>query len=893
MTDYLRPDPDEILKKITQDEHAHQQGKLKIFLGYAAGVGKTYAMLEAAHQRKMAGVDVVAGYIETHHRKDTDQLLNGLEIIPRREMEYRGTHLTELDADAVIRRHPQLVLIDELAHTNIPESRHQKRYQDIEDILDQGISVYTTLNIQHIETLNDIVKQITGVKIQETIPNRIIDRASELELIDLPPEELLERLKDGKVYIPEQAARAVEQFFRKGNLTALREISMRQVAERIDNQMLDYMENKSIQGPWPAKDRLLVAISSHPLSERLVRTTKKLADQLNAEWHAIYIETPERLQYSPFHTERVNKTIRLAEELGAVVVSVTSNSIPEAILDYAHKHNVTKIIAGKPIRPRWYESLRGSILDDIIRQSGNIDVLVMSDTTGPIKSPSIDYTFKEIGYKSYFLSSIIVALTTLISFPVQKFFHPTNLVMLYLAAVVIAALYLGRGPAILASILSVLAFDFFFIEPKLTFSVYDTQYFLTFFALLLVGLTISNLTSRATQQMEALQKRQAQTFALLALSRDLSNAVSMEQVLRVIIHHVISSIGKDVVILLPVINELQIVATSPEFTLDENELSVAAWAYKQKKPSGLGTDTLSAVPIRFQPLTTTRNILGIIGVIPFEGNKFSKPEQRLLLEGFTNIAALVIERTNLSDQARENQVLRESEKLKTAMLNSISHDLRSPLATITGALDSLLENEQQPEEKPLLNKDAKTELLLSASEETNRLNRLVGNFLDMTRLEGGALKLNREIIDFHDLISTAISHLRERINSYQVIVQVQENLYPTPLDFILLEQVFLNILDNAMKYSPVGSTILIDAISTDQELVVGISDQGEGIPAADLDRVFDKFFRSQNTKTPQGSGLGLSICKGIIEAHGGRIWAENQPQGGTVIRFSIPIHNQE
>ncbi len=527
-----------------------------------------------------------------------------------------------------------------MAHTNSHGSRHQKRYQDVEEILDHGINVYTTLNVQHIETLNDIVNQITGVRIHETVPNRLIEQATELELIDLPPEELLERLKAGKVYIPEQAARAADQFFRKGNLTALREISMRQVAERIDNQMLDYMENKSIQGPWPAKDRLLVAISSHPMSERLVRTAKKLADQLNAEWHAIYIETPERLNYSPFHSERVTKTMRLAEELGATVVTVTNNSIPKAILDYARKHNVTKIIAGKPLRPRWTESLRGSLLDEIIRSSGNIDVLVMSETSGPIKSPSKNILFKEIRYKYYLFSITVVGLATLISFPIQKLFHPTNFVMIYLAVVVISALYFGRGPAILASILSVLAFDFFFIEPKLTFSVYDTQYFLTFIALLLVGITISNLTSRATNQMEALQKRQEQTFALLSLSRDLSHAVNLDQVVQIIIQHLTRTIGKDVVVLLPINNELEVAGISPEFSLDANELSVASWAYTQNTPTGMGTDTLSAITIRFQPLTTAHSTLGIIGIRPFEGNSFQKPEQRLLLEGITNIAAL-------------------------------------------------------------------------------------------------------------------------------------------------------------------------------------------------------------------------------------------------------------
>ena len=741
--EFSRPDPEKLLEKIQADQHDLERGRLKVFLGYAAGVGKTYAMLEATHQRLVEGVDAVVGFVETHGRTETGALLQGLEMLPRLDVEYHGTRVAEMDIDAILARDPHLVVVDELAHTNVPGARHPKRYQDVEELLKKGISVYTTLNIQHLESLNDVVQQITGVKVRETIPNRILDQADEIEVIDLPPDELLERLTAGKVYVPEQAARASRLFFRKGNLTALREIALRHAAERVDTQMLDYMETKAIPGPWPASERILVAISSHPLSERLVRAGRRLADNLNAEWHVVYVETPDRLKYSPLHSERVARTMRLAEELGAQVVTLSGNAVPEAILDYARKHNVTKIIAGKPLRPRWYESLRGSILDEIIRGCGPIDVYVISDKSGPVQSRLRDNWRPHGPYIRYFYSTLVIALVTLVSIPLRPLFHPVNLVMLFLAGVVITALYFGRGPSILASFLGVLAFDFFFTDPKLTLTVYDTQYVLTFFSLLVVGLVISNLTARVRDQVEAIRKRQDQTRILYSLSRDLTTAAGMSAVLETIVQHVGQTLGRDVAIFLPRDGKLDLWSTSPDFQIEENEYAIATWAFEHGQPTGRGTETLPASSIRFQPLKTTQGILGILGVKPNDPRSFLNPEQRQLLEAYTSLSALAIERALLDEQAREAQVLRESERLQTALLNSISHDLRTPLATISGSLDSLQEVEQGNGERVFLDKAARLDLIQTAREETDRLNRLVGNLLDMTRLEAGELKLTK------------------------------------------------------------------------------------------------------------------------------------------------------
>jgi two-component system sensor histidine kinase KdpD len=529
-----RPDPDELLKQVQTEER--QRGKLKIFLGYVAGVGKTYAMLEAAHQRKTQGVDVVVGYIETHKRSETEELVRDLEVLPRRQVEYHNVTLPEMDVDAVIRRRPQLALVDEFAHTNAPGSRHAKRYQDVQEILAAGIDVYTTLNIQHLESLNDIVAQVTGVVVRETIPDRVIDEAAEIEVIDLPPDELLARLQEGKVYVPDQAVRAIQKFFRKGNLTALREMSLRRAAERVDDQMRAYMQTRAIQGIWAAGERLLVCISPSPLSERLVRTTRRLADELNAEWIALYVETPQFATMSQQIRDRVASILRLADELGARSYTLSGGnsmgSVSQTIIEFAHKNNITKIVVGKPLRPRWQELLRGSLVDSLIHKSGDIDVYVVTSSDKP-SLPADEHPLRlHSPLSRYLWSMVLVAIATLVGLLIRGNLEPTNLVMIYLLAVVVAAINLGRGPAILTSFLGVLAFDFLFVQPHFTFVVTDTQYIITFIGLFLVGLVISQLAARASEQAEAARAREAETAELYDLSRDLASASDLDFILQ-------------------------------------------------------------------------------------------------------------------------------------------------------------------------------------------------------------------------------------------------------------------------------------------------------------------------------------------------------------------------
>lgn len=889
----MRPDPDELLAQIKAEEQQAQRGKLKIFLGYVAGVGKTYAMLEAAHQRRDEGIDVAVGYVETHGRKETEAMVAGLEVIPRRQVEYRGARLTDMDLDAILERHPQLVLIDELAHTNAPGLRHPKRYQDVQEILDAGIHVYSTVNIQHLESLKDIIQQITGVIVRETVPDAIIDEAHEIELIDLPTDELLNRLNEGKVYIPDQAARAIEKFFRKGNLTALRELSMRRAAERVDSQMLDYMQTKAIPGPWPAGDRIMVCISSHPMGERLIRAGRKLADDLSADWFVVFVETPGHIRMPAENRLRMQKNLQLAEELGARVVQLNGESVAGAVLDYAHHHNVTKIIAGKPMRPRWFEMIRGSVIDQIIRNSGHIDVYVVSEgAETPRKNSSSllpDPFTPHRPLHRYALSMLLVLAVTVLGFPLSAFLDPVNLVMVFLVAVILSAVFLGRGPSILASIASVLFFDFFFVEPRLTFSVNDTQYLLTFAGLLGVGLVISNSAALLRDQVDVLKRRGQQSQALNHLSRELTAALTLDQVLQTIIKHVGTMFNREIVILLPENSQLVMKASTPGFVISESELAVADWAFKNGKEAGRGTNTLPAAEIRYMPMITSRETVGILGSKPQDPQEFLSSDQRVLMEAVLNLAALAIERASFAEKAAQAEILRNAEKLQSALLNSISHELRTPLAAVTGVLSSLEESEAAAAADQL---DAATriELIHSASRQAKRLNHLVENLLDMTRLEAGALRLNCEPTDMQDLIGAVVQQMASRLQDHILKIDIAPDMPLVTMDAVLMAQVLENLLDNACKYSPAQSPIDIAARWGEKQLTLSVSDEGMGIPSADLERVFDKFYRVQRQEAIAGTGLGLSICRGIVEAHGGKIWATNNPDQGVTIMVTLPVN---
>ncbi len=886
--DEIRPDPDLLLARIQRETQQKQHAKLKIFLGYAAGVGKTFAMLEAAHQRMQEGVDVVVGYIETHGRSETEAMVVGVEVLPRKMLSYRGITMTELDTDAVIARRPQLVLVDELAHTNDPGSRHLKRYQDVEEILANGIDVYTTLNIQHLESLNDVIAQITGVTVRETIPDHVIDEASEIELIDLPPDELLKRLQEGKVYIPEQAAQAIRRFFRKGNLTALRELSMRRAAERVDDQMRDYMQARAIPGPWPAAERLMVCISPHQFSERLVRSTRRLAGELNADWLAAYVETPKHARLSQEQRAQITRTLLLAEELGGRSLTLSGNSVPDTVLRYASEHNVTKVIVGKSLQPRWREMIKGSVVDRLVRSSGDIDVYIISGEAEPRKSRKETSPRPARQWQRYALGILLVLVAAGISALIRPFISPTNLVMVFLLAVVTTAAFLGRGPSILVSFLSVLMFDFFFVPPFFTFVVSDTEYLLTFIGLFGVGLVISELTARVRDRAEVAHRRETETATLYALSRDLSIAEGLEEIVRSVTVNIGQTFGREIVIFLPERDEnerLKSYTPNPNFALDENELAVAVWSFRHGQPAGRGTDTLTASDARYIPLKTSNGVVGVLGVKPKNQDDYLTTDQRRLLETFASQAALAIERARLAEQAQYAQLLQATERLQAALLNSISHDLRTPLVSVTGALSSLAED------GPGMDEDIRRSLIETALEEADRMNRLVGNLLNMTRLEAGALQVVQQPGDIQDAIGTALENLDRRAAGRQISVIVPENTPLVPMDFVLIVQVLVNLIDNSLKYSPADKPIEILVRPMDGEIQVQVNDRGMGIPPDDLEHIFEKFYRVQRGAAQgiSGTGLGLSICKGIVEAHGGRIWAENRHDGGTIISFTLPI----
>jgi two-component system sensor histidine kinase KdpD len=883
-TDATRPDPDKLLARVKAEEEQARRGKLKIFLGYAAGVGKTYAMLEAAHQRKRESLDIVIGYIETHKRAETEALVKELEIIPRQQVTYHNVQIPEMDIDAILARKPQLVLVDELAHTNAPGSRHPKRYQDVVELLDSGIDIYTTLNIQHLESLNDIVAQITGTLVRETIPDSILDRVTDIEVIDLPPEELLNRLKEGKVYIPEQAERAMKKFFRKGNLTALREMTMRRAAERVDDQMRAYMRTESIPGPWAAGERLLVCISPGTLSERLVRTARRLADELNAKWYAVYVETPDEVKLSQEKRDRIADMLQLAEELGARSLSLPGRSVSEVVLGYARRHNVTKIIVGKPLRPHWQELLRGSVVDELIHSSGGIDLYMVTSEAEPVK-PSVPEDWRpHQPWPRYLWGIILAAAATGLSLLVFPFISPTNIAIIYLLSVVLSAFYFGRGPAILTSVLGVAAFDFLFIPPRFTMAVSDSEYLLTFAGLLAVGLIISHLTSLVREQADSAQSREAQTVALYELGKDLTVTAKLTDIAKTVITQIGQNFGRDVAIFLPEEHgPLKVYAASPGLTIADNELAVADWSFQRGQVAGRGTDTLPDASMRYQPLRTSRGVVGVLGVRPADADHYLTHDQRRTLDTFANQVAMAIERARLAEQARQAEILEITDKLQSALLNSISHDLRTPLVSITGALSSLMD------EALRLDDVSRRSLVETAYEESDRLNRLVGNLLDMTRLEAGAVRIHKEVCDVQDVIGSALEQLNSRLEKHPVTIDASPELPNISMDFILISRVLVNVIDNAIKYSPSEAPIEIRAQAANGYMEIAVADRGPGVPKEDLTRIFDKFYRVQRPDNVTGTGLGLAISKGIVEAHGGFMAAENRPEGGAIIMLALPI----
>ncbi len=878
-----RPDPDALLARVKEEEARARRGKLKLFLGAAAGVGKTYAMLEAAREQRADGVDVVVGYVETHGRAETDALLDGLEVLPPRAVEYRGATLREFDLDGALARRPTLILVDELAHTNAPGSRHAKRWQDVLELLDAGINVYTTVNVQHVESLNDVVARITGVVVRETVPDSVLEQADEVELIDLPPDDLLQRFKEGKVYMPDQAQEALRSFFRKGNLIALRELALRRTAERVDAQMRVYMREHAIAKVWPAAERLLVCVSPTADSARLVRAAKRMAERLGAPWIAAYVETPAQLRLPAEARDRVTQTLRLAEQLGAETVTLPGQKMSEAILAFARDRNVTKIVVGKPTRALWKRILIGSIVDALVQGSGDIDVYVIGGEREEA-APLAPVRRREmpLDWQAYGRATAGVALATGVAWLMFPFFELSNLIMVYLLGIVVVAMRHGRGPSLLASVLSVAAFDFFYVPPYLTFTVSDARYAITFVVMLLVGFVISGLTVRMRAQAEAARHREQRTAALYAMSRELASTRGVDDLLTIAVRHVSEVFRSQVVVLLPDTGAGLVPWSGGQFALDANELGVGRWVYEHRQPAGQGTTTLPGASALYLPLVAPRGPVGVLGVRPPDRHTLDAPEQLHQLETFANQTALAIERTRLADEASDAQVRMETERLRNSLLSSVSHDLRTPLATITGAASTILENGSR------LDAQTRQELLESVRDEAERLNRLVQNLLEMTRLESGALQLHREWHPLEEVIGAALGRLAQRLGDRRVTTRVPPDLPLVAIDDVLVEQVLVNLLDNAIKYTPAGSPITIIATATDRAVTVEIADHGPGLPRGEENRVFEKFYRGQ-TAGGRGAGLGLAICQGIVKAHGGRIWAHNLPEGGVAFLFTLPL----
>jgi two-component system sensor histidine kinase KdpD len=869
---------DEILDRAKAEKEKPQHGNLKIFLGYCAGVGKTYAMLEAASEIKN-DVDLVVGFVETHGRRETEALLGELNVIPRLQLEYRGVAISEMDIDAILARHPRLALVDELAHTNAAGSRHVKR-------LSAGIDVYTTLNVQHVESLRDVVAQITTVWMRETVPDSIIDQASEIELVDLPPDELLKRLKEGKVYLAEQAALATDQFFRKGNLMALRELAMRIAAERIDEQAREYKDTHAIREPWPIKERILVCVSPSSSGAHFVRAARRLAAQLDAEWLALYVETPESSQLSADQRQQLNDTMRLAVRLGAKTATIQGSSIAEAVIEYARQNNWTKIVIGKPQRRNRWRLFGLSVANSIMRKADDIDVYVVSGTGESVEHQYTPRFYVFGKWRGYLAAIVLVAISTLLGHLLKGVFDPTNIIMLYLLSVVGVATVWGLGPSIITALLSVLAFDFFLVPPTLTFAVSDTQYLFTFVGLLLVGGTLSYMSTRVRRQAETAQQREHEMVTLYSTARTLALTSGMKPILDAIAANAKEIFDRDTVIFLPGSKKnglLQAAAQSCKIPLDENDTAAATWSYEHNSPAGFGTDTLPNAKARFVPLVTSAGIVGVLALWKKDPEAPFSAEQERLLEAFPSLAAVAIERARLTEESRNAQILQASEKLQTALLNSVSHDLRTPLVSVIGALSSLKEKGAE-----LKGADSE-ELVDMALEEAEKLNHLIGNLLDVSRIEAGAVILARQPVDVQDIVGVALAQLGKRAEGRQMDVFLPKNLPYISADSSLIVQVLLNLLDNAVKYSPKGFPIEISATEKDQFIEIEVADFGLGIPKDDLERVFDKFYRVHHPDNVAGSGLGLSIARGIIEAHGGKITAANRTGGGTVIKFTLPI----
>jgi two-component system sensor histidine kinase KdpD len=855
-----RPNPDELLRSVAEEERRARRGKLTVFFGAAPGVGKTYAMLEAAQGERREGRDVVVGVAEPHGRQETAALLEGLEMLPQRRVPYRSIIIEEFDLDGALARRPGLLLVDELAHTNAEGSRHVKRWQDVEELLQAGIDVYTTLNVQHVESLTDVVAQITGVTIRETVPDSILETAAEIRLVDLTPDELLERL------------------------IALREIALRRTAERVDAEMRQYRRAKGIETTWAASERILVCVSWSPHSARVIRDACRMARGLHAPWLAVYVETPASVRLSKEDRTYLSQNLGLAAQLGADVETLSDERAAEAIVRLARERNATKIVVGKPRKRGWRERLFGSFVDDLVRHTGDIDIYVTAGGPETAEWVPDRRRDREPGRAGYAAAAALVALATGLGWVAFGPDYLTDIVMVYLLSVVIASLRLGYGPSLFSAVLSVLAFDFFFIPPYFSFSVTDLRHVVTFVVMLLVAVVISDLARRVRNQAQAARERERHTAALYDMSRELARSMENQGLIEGAVRHIARLFDSAVAIWAPdEAGGLKVLfRTDANMDLDAKEGGVAQWVWSNGREAGLSTSTLPGALGLHLPLVTSRGKLGVLSIVPKDRTRLEDSGERRLLDAFAAQTAVALERVRLVEETQRVRLESERERLRSALLSSVSHDLRTPLAAIEGAATTLLDRQVS------FDSSVRHDLLETIREEAERLNRRVRNLLDMTRLQAGAITLNKEWQPLEEAVGAALTQMEERLRGRRVRTDLPENLPLVPLDTVLVEQVLVNLLENALKYTGAEAEIEIGARAGDGEILVEVADQGPGIPPGEEGRIFEPFRRASSERRP-GVGLGLAICRAIIQAHGGRIWVENRPRGGASFKFTLPL----
>jgi two-component system, OmpR family, sensor histidine kinase KdpD len=891
----VRPDPDQLLERVEAEEARAKRGRMRIFFGASAGVGKTYAMLEAARGMRAANTDVVIGYIEPHGRIETERLMEGLERLPTLAVRYRGMLRQEFDLDAALRRRPTILLVDELAHSNLvggePPPRHPKRWQDVEELLDAGINVWTTVNVQHLESLNDLVAQITGVTQRETLPDRVFDEADEVELIDLPPDDLIERLRAGKVYVRDEVANAVERFFRKSNLMALREIALRRGADRVEAAARASAATGHAPRLRLAGDRILVATGPDAQSEQLIRAGKRLADALDADWTVVYVETPALLKLSEEQRNRRIDLMRLGESLGAETVTLDGPTATDALLEYAATRHTTRIIVGAPKRHGWRALVRPSTATELARRARGFDVITIAPTehSGPARaqesSGAVDELPVPIHWERYAWAVVNSAVCTAFAFVMYRHFELVNLVMVYLLGVTFAGVKLGRGPSVMAAVLNVAAFDFCFVPPRFTLAVSDAEYLVTFAVMLTVALVIANLMASVRQQTRVAGARERRTALLYGMSRELAATRGTAQMARVAIRHVAEVFACKCVILMPDgAGRLHYPSDPPmEQSLLKSDLAVAQWVADHGRQAGLGTDTLPAASALYVPLGDAERRLGVLAVLPTNPRRVLLPEQRHLLETFAGQIGLALERGQLAERAEAARVAIESESLRNTLLASISHDLRTPLAVMAGAGSTLAERGAS------LDDATRESLARSIETKAREMSELISNVLDLMRFESGQMVLRRDWQTLDDLIGAAVHVREERVAAYPLELRLPADLPPVYVDAALIVQVFANLLDNIVKYTPAGTHVTIAATVDEPFVRVTVDDNGPGLPPGDPGRLFAKFQRGTEEGSVVGVGLGLAICRAVMRAHGGEIEARARPGGGARFELTLPL----